>query len=284
MQPASYTCQACGHSFSADPAIVAKQPTCPKCRTFGKLTGGPVRMPAGLRNPAAAKIARRHEPSVEVSADVVYGKQSNPKSVISGVVLVILGLGIVGLLYFIITTFTEDRAERAKQQKEVVLDKKEFGRAVDDAVSQARTLLASIPEVEIRETTDFTAAMAAIREAGGSAPAWNQGLRPGKPFKAHGFEITAPDKRTGTRVVGFVMLLYYTTAQEVDAAYTELDRELRAHNTNITVHISQPTWFVAYGGASYGGELHDRIRNAMARAQPSSFKQFTDRVGATWSE
>ena len=40
-------------------------------------------------------------------------------------------------------------------------------------------------------------------------------------------------------------------------------------------------WYVAYMGVSHGGPLRDALKTAMDVGAPSTFKQFTDRVGST---
>lgn len=300
MQPAQaqYTCQACGHVFAGSPEIVSKQPTCPKCRTFGKLAGPgigarkqvvkvthpgasggtPYRAAGG---PVAPNYGAQDDGPVEVSADVAYGKRSNPKAVMNTVLLVVIGIGIVITLYFIVTTLKEDRSAIKKQEIEEVLDKKDFERAVDEAVKKSREALTRVEGAEVKETTNFDQAMIAIAQAGGDTPQWKSGLQPGSPFKAHGFIITAKDKKTGKMVTGFVMLLYYLKGEDAKAAHTELGRHLDGLKRNFSLKLNSDLWFVTYSGASHGGEVYDAVITAMNIGHPATFKQFTRRTGST---
>src|SRR5690606_1369815 len=74
---------------------------------------------------------------VEVNADVAYGQKGNTRALINLVILIVLGLGIVGTLYIIVTSIKGNRAEEQKQEREVVLDTKDFERAIDQSVAQA---------------------------------------------------------------------------------------------------------------------------------------------------
>lgn len=286
MQPATanYTCQACGHSFAASPDIIAKQPTCPRCRTFGKLSGPGVgaRKQVVKVSPGAARggpvgPAPDDEP-VTVAADVAYGRRSNPKAIINGVILVALGIGMVVTMYFIVTAFKGDRAAELKKEKEEVLDKADFEKAVDEAVKKARAGLTRVEGAEVRETTNFDEPIVAIAQAGADVPQWKQGIQPGTPFRAVGFTIKAKDKRTGVMVHGFVMLLYYLKADEVAAAFSKVQGDLTGLN-RFSVKENRAVWYVAYGGASYGGEVYDAIMNAMNLGTPVP-EQFKRRTGS----
>lgn len=286
MQPATanYTCQACGHTFAAAPDIIAKQPTCTRCKTFGKLTGPGLgaRKQVVKVNPGAARggpvgPAPDDEP-VTVSADVAYGKRGNPKALINGILLVVLGIGMVVTMYFIVTTLKEDRSAKLKQEKEEVLDKAEFEKAVDDAIKKARASLTRIEGAEVRDTTNFDEPMIAIAQAGADIPTWKQGIQPGTPFRAVGFTIKAKDKRTGVMVHGFVMLLYYLKAEEVGSAFSTVQRDLQGLN-RFSVKENRAVWYVAYAGASYGGEVYDAVMAAMTSGTPVP-EQFKRRTGS----
>ncbi len=283
-----FTCQACGHTFMAAPELIARQPTCPRCRTYGKLAasgGRPVAPRRAVRPAAQRQPAHQHshheEAPVEVSAAAVYGPRSNPKSVVKGVLLVVLGLGIVGVLAFIVTTLSEDHAAKSRMQKEQVLDQQSYEQAVNVAIDKTRTLLSNVAGAQVEESSDFSEVMSAIRANGGSAPSAGAALRPGSPVRAQGFLVRTRDQRTGQPVVGFVMLLYYTTAQQVEDAHAQLSRELSSHATHISMRSNKSMWFLAYSGASHGGALYDALKRSMSVGQPVTFKQFTDRIGAT---
>lgn len=284
-QPSYYTCQACGHTFSAPVEQITRQPTCPKCRTFGKLTGPGLGRPKGpTRRPGPARpcpMPQQDGEPVVVSADVVYGRKGTGKSIATTAILVVLGIGIVITLFFIVTSVQRDRSARTKQEKEVAMDTVEFERAINEGIAKVRATLELLEGAEIIETEDFSTVMQAIAQSGGGTPAWSSALRPGSPFKAHGFVVRAKHARTGQMVSGCVMLLYYLTADEVAAAHSELRRDLDNVRGNFSLRVNEPMWFVAYSGVSHGGEVSDALRRAMMLGQPSSFQQFTRRVGAS---
>jgi hypothetical protein len=303
-QTAQYSCKACGHTFAAAPDLIAKQPTCPKCRTFGQLAdarGKPVsarqnvvrvQHPGGGGSapyaPKGGPVAYQQADNdyVEVAADVHYGKRTNTKALVNLVILFVLGLGIVGTLFFIVDALKEDRSDRLKQEKEVVLDPKEFERAVDESVGKVREMLKNLPDAQVQETTNFSEAIEAIRATGGVPPGWSTAPAPGTPFRTHGFVVKMPveDRNNPGRIytsVGFVMLIYYKSAGEVDAAKDEIDRYLSGDTRNYGSFSSPAMWFVGYMGVNYKGELKDGLSRALKLGPPATYKQFTDRVGAT---
>src|SRR5690606_4811917 len=148
-----FSCQACGHTFMAAPELIARQPTGPRCRTYGKLSaagGRPVAPRRAVRHAAQRQPAQQPaEAPVEVSAAAVYGRRGNPKSVVTGVLLVVLGLGIVGVLAFIVTTLSEDHAARSRMQKEQVLDQQSYEQAVNIAIDKTRTLLSNVEGAQV---------------------------------------------------------------------------------------------------------------------------------------
>ena len=308
-QPSHFTCKACGHSFAGSWDVISKQPTCPKCRTFGQLVdakgqpvsgrqnvvrvqhpgaGGKAPMrgqggPVGFNGGHQAGYSQYEDDVVEVNANVAYGERTNKKSLMTMVILIVLGLGIVGTLGFIVSVLSDSSARDAelKKEREVVLDPKDFERAVDDSVAKVRTLLNNVPDAEVQETTNLDEALKAIQDTGGTPPTWTAPPAPGTPFRTHGFLIKAKDQRTGLPVVGFVMLLYYKTAAEVEQARAEVDRHLGGDTRNYSIHTNPAMWFAAYSGVNYKGVVKDALTNAMRLGAPASYKQFTDRVGAT---
>ena len=299
-QTAQFTCNACGHVFAGQWEVISKQPTCPRCRTFGQLvdqSGNPVsgrQNVVRVQNPGGAGGAPyaaqggpvnygggQENDYVEVAADVSYGQRRNSKAIINGVILVGLGIGIVVTLWVIVTALKDDRQEAARQEREVVLDPKEFERAIDEAQVKATGILNSVEGAEVRPTTDFSEAEDAIVANNGVRPSWNAPVTPGSPFRQHGFVVTAPDPRTGIQVTGFVMFLYYKTKEEVDGARNEIDKYVGGNGNNYGVISNPAQWFIAYMGVSHGGPVRDKILLAMRSGSPATFKQFTDRVGAT---
>lgn len=289
-QPSYYACQACGFAFSAPQEQITRQPTCPKCRTFGKLTGpgiGGAAKPVAARRPGRPAPRRAPQPDgevVEVSANVVYGSKSGGRSIATTAILIVLGIGIVLTLFFIVKSVQRDQSAQMKREREVAMDTVDFERAINESIAKARATLERLEGAEIIETDDFADAMRAIAETGGSTPRWSSALRPGSPFKAHGFVVRAPDARTGQMVTGCVMLLYYLTADEVAAAHGELRRDLAEASGNFSLRVNEAMWYVAYSGVSHGGEVSDALKRAMTLGPPASFKQFTRRVGASGYE
>ncbi len=289
----TFTCQACGHRFAGLRNVVSRQPTCPECRTYGKLVGEDNR-PVGTRrnaNPVKRPVApsagrgapagqgRGADDFVEVRADVAYGRGTNPRAVVNLVLLLVLGIGIVGTFYFIVTTLKEDRTERIREEKEIVLDEAAFEEAVNKAVGDAGLALNRVEGVEVFEGGDVSEVLQSIRGAGGHNPMWREPPRPGQPFRAHSYVVK--HQYNGVQVKGFVVLLYYRTAEEVAAAESELHSQISREMTHYGVQVNPSMWYVAYMGVSHGGPLRDALKQAMNSGAPSSFKQFTDRMGAT---
>lgn len=300
-QTATFTCNACGHVFAGQWDVISKQPTCPKCRTFGQLVDQSGNTPGAKQNvvrvqhptgggraPYTAQGGPvnyggdEHESDyVEVAADVSYGQKRNSKAIINGVILVGLGIGIVITLWVIVGALKSDRQEAARQEKEVVLDPKDFERAIDEAQKKANGIITAVEGAEVRPTTTFSEAEDAIVAAGGVRPSWNAPPTPGTPFRSHGFVVKAPDPRTGIPVTGFVMFLYYKTSEEVETAKMEIDKYIGDNARNYGIIANPAQWFIAYMGVSHGGAVRDKILLAMRSGSPATYKQFTDRVGAT---
>jgi hypothetical protein len=304
----NFQCNSCGHQFAANPSQIANQPVCPKCRTFGQIVaagGAPVRKqvvkinhpgaagpkPAAYGSPVAGfqqsrgAGAQADDDVVEVSADVVYGKRKNTKSMVNGIILVVIGLATVAVLWILVSALKEDRSERMKQEKEVVLDPKDFERAVNDSITRVRKRLALIPGAEIQETTNFDEALQAITDGGGVNPGWGSSAPvPGQPFKSYGFVVKTVDPQSKLPLVGFIMLLYYKTAPEVGSAESDLKRWFGNDTRNYMMRTDPTMWFASYGGVNYKGAVYDALIDIQTIGKPSSYKQFTDRVGATMKD
>lgn len=292
-----FSCRACGHQFSGALDVISKQPTCPKCRTFGQIVDADgrslsarqnvvrVQHPGARGGPVAPYANEYEDDVVEVAADISYGQKRNTKAIVNTLLLLGLGLGIVITLYVIVTSLKDDRAHQQQQEREVVLDTKEFERAIDEAVGKTRGLLNTIEEVEVNETNNFDEAIRAIGAAGGTQAIWPAAPTPGSPFRSQGFLVKAPDPRVKKTVVtGFVMLLYYKTSEEVERARYEIEKYIGGDSRNYGIYANPSQWFIAYWGVSHGGAVRDKIQNAMRLGSPATFKQFTDRVGATSRE
>jgi hypothetical protein len=303
MQPSQtqlFTCDACGHQFAASPAVIEKQPTCPKCKTFGKLRGPDGKMAGSKRQvvkvggqggqrpgprpgtrpggPPRPASGGDHGDVVEVSADVAYGTRGNPKALINGIITLVLGIGIVVTMYLIVTTLQSDHTETQRQLREEVLDVAEFEEAVDRSVNSVRGILNRVEGGTVRESTDFSAVMDAIVQAGGDRPSGTMPVRPGSPLRVHGFVIEAPDARTGKTVTGFVMLLYYKNAEEVNRANAEILNSFQGV-AGYNFRVDATLWFAAYSGVNYGGEVSDALKRSLMLGAPSSFEQFRKRTG-----
>lgn len=293
----TFSCKACGHEFTGSRAQLQQQPTCPKCRTFGQVVDADGRAISGRQNvvkvkhpgqgggpyakggPVAGMGQGEEDGVVEVGADVAYGSRTNTKAIINLAILLALGIGIVITLYFIVTAFKQDHTERERKEREIVLDEPAFEEAIDKSVGHARAALERVDGAEVQQSTSFKEAVTAIVEADGNSPMWSAAPRPGNPFRVHGF--TATHDYRGAKVKGFVMLLYYRTAEEVAAAQNEINKYIGPDMPNYGVKVNSSMWYVAYMGVSHGGPLRDALKTAMDVGAPSSFKQFTDRVGGT---
>jgi hypothetical protein len=287
-QTVIFTCRACGHQFQSAWAVVAQQPVCGKCRTYGRIAGpngqlvaapraagGPV-----VRRPGAAR--ENQGDAVTVSAGAAYGGKPSNKGLISGLIAVAIGISCIVVLFLIVQALAGEREHEQQQRKDVVQDPRAFEKAVDASVDKVRKLLASNPKREVRETSDFSEVMHLIRASGAAVPDWQAPPRPGQPFKSFGFVLSGKHENTGQPDAGFVMLLYYRTAAEVKAASEEISKQISSNKVNFSLKVNYELWYVAYSGTPYSGSLFDTLKNARDLGQPSSFSQFTERVGSTY--
>jgi hypothetical protein len=287
----TYICQACGHVFDAQPQVIARQPTCPACKTYGRLSAAPPKaaqaqgpqprapqprgpQPRGPRRP----MPQRSDDVVEVRADAHYGTRRNSKAVLNTVIILGLAVGMIVTLYLIITRLDSGRAEHQRQMMEEVLDVDDFEAAIDRAVDEVRTTLNRVPEARVSESSDVTGAMQAIAAAGHTNPVVTMPLRPGSPLRVHTFSVTAPHERTNTPVSGYVVLLYYRTSEEARSAGDTVSRELDGL-TSYTFRIDENLWYVGYMGVSHGGALLDALRASLGRGRPATAKQVRERTG-----
>lgn len=297
MQPTQtmvFTCQACGHQFQSAWDVISKQPTCPRCRTFGKIAGpdghliGARQSVVKVQHPKAGggPVARQpmaqrdDEAPVVVAASTAYGANRNPKTIATVVTLIAIGIGSLVLLWIIIGALQGDATREAKEKREIVQDPKEFERAVDESIDRVRKMLKSTQGVTVQETTSFNEALDIIVKSGGSSPSWNEAPRPGQPFKSAGFVLTGKETRGKLDDGGFVMLLYYKTSDEVNRAAEEIRRVIGG-NTRFSIKVNPEMWYIAYSGVAYAGAIDTALKSARDMGAPSTFKQFTDRVGAT---
>jgi hypothetical protein len=281
----TYLCQACGHVFDAQPQVIAKQPTCPACKTFGKLSAAPHKPapaaapgPRRAPGPARRPMPQRSHDVVEVSADAHYGTRRNPKTVINTILILGLGMGMIVTLYLIVTRLDAGRAEHKRQMMEEVLNVDDFEAAIDRALDDVRVTLNRVPDARVQESTDVTSAMQAIAAAGHSNPTSGMPMRPGSPLRVHAFSVTAPHERTGTPVSGLVVLLYYRTSEEAASAGNTVANELDGL-TSYSFRTDPNLWYVGYFGVSHGGALLDALRAAMARGRPTTSQQVRERTG-----
>lgn len=290
-----FTCQACGHQFQSAWDIVSKQPTCPRCRTFGKIAGpdghliGARQSVVKIQHPNAGggPVAPRghggdEEAPVVVAAGTAYGSKSNAKSIATAAILVAIGIGTVVVLWVLVSAFKGDAAREAQEKKQVVQDPKDFERAVDLSVGNVRKMLKAQANVTVTETMNFEEALQIISKSGGTTPGWSEPPRPGTPFKAAGFMLTGKETRGKLDDGGFVVMLYYKTADEVNRAAEEVRKQLGGNTRNFSITVNVDMWYLAYSGVAYPGVIDTALKSARELGKPSSFKQFTDRVGATY--
>jgi len=285
-----FTCQACGHQFQSAWEVVSKQPTCPRCRTFGKLAG-PDGMIVGGRqsvvrvaHPGGGPVAQQQqqydEEPVVVAAGAAYGSKSNAKSLATTGILIGIGIATVIVLWVLVSAFQGDPKREAEQKKQVVQDPKEFERAVDKSIGDVRKMLKNQANVTVNESASFSDTLELIGKSGGVSPGWTTPPRPGSPFKSAAFVLSGKETRGKLDDGGFVMLLYYKTADEVNRAAEEIRRSISG-NKNFAITVNVEMWYVAYSGVAYPGVIDTALKNARELGKPSSFSQFTDRVGAT---
>ncbi len=303
MQPSQtmiFTCQACGHQFQSAREVVSRQPTCPRCRTYGKIAGpdgvivgasqqvvkvahpgargGPVAGPA-RRGPAAAQ-PQDDEP-VMVSADVAYGKKNNAKTIATVAILVGVGISTLVVLWILVSAFKGNAAEEARQKKEVVQDPQDFEKSIGESINKVRTRLKNVPGATVTETMNFGDAINIIVNSGGATPSWTEPPRPGSPFKAVGFMITGKEMKGKLDDAGFVVILYYKTADETTRAAEDIRRQIGEKSRNFSITVNAANWYVAYSGETYLGPIHDALTDARTMAKPIT-KQVSERVGATY--
>lgn len=292
-----FACQACGHQFQSAWQVVAQQPTCPRCRTYGRIAApngalvgapaAPVPAPAPVR-PRGGPVRRpTPRPAAEgdyvtVAATTAYGGKTTNKALISALVAVGITLGSLVVLYFIVQAVQDRRATQQQERKEIVQDARSFEKAIDESVARVRKLLSADQSREMRETNDFHEVLDLIQASGGQAPLWQDPPRPGKPFKSFGFVVSGKHENTGEPDAGFIMLLYYRTAAEVNAAAAEISSQISGNTRNFSLTANADIWYLAYSASPYGGSLFDTLRQARDMGAPSSFSQFTDRVGGTY--
>lgn len=288
----NFSCQACGHNFTADPAIIANQPTCPKCRTFGQLVdangrpvatqrrGAPARRPAGptpYQPPRGGPVPPNQREVVEVNAAATYGRKNN--NTLNLILIGVTGVTIVCALFFAVKVFSADGQEEARKEKEQVLNKEDFATAISKSVDNVRKRLKSNPDFEVQETTDFTSVKEAMFAASGQELPFTTGVQPGKPFKSYGFVVSGLVKGTKKRAHCCLMLLYYTTLEEFKSALNELRSTIGGRNY-IGVKAESHLWYIAYYATNYAGSVYDTVKDAAAIGSPSSFNQFQARMGA----
>lgn len=299
-QTTIFLCQACGHQFHSALALVSRQPTCPRCRTWGRIVGpggapvaptavapAPAPVPGQRRAPLAPLRSRqaaqgKSAEAVQVHAGVAYGSKGNGKAIVTTAIVLGIGVASIVVLYLIVSTLASGRKDDAIQRKEVVQDPRDFERAIDESVARVRKLLQNVPNAELHETADFSTVLDLIQQSGGSTPAWSEPPRPGQPFKTAAFVLEGKHENTGQPDGGFVMLLYYRTAAEVESASREINSQISGSTQNFSLTVNKEIWYVAYSGNPFGGRIFDALKAARDLGKPHSLRQFTDRVGSTY--
>ncbi|MHC4840364.1 MAG: FmdB family zinc ribbon protein [Planctomycetota bacterium] len=296
----SFRCNACGHQFAGNAQALAQNPSCPRCQTFGQIIGADgqfvnqaktvarIQRPAAGSNPyrqaghAAPGLQEDYDDYVEVDGGALLGTKKSNKNLVTMVVLAVTGISIIGFLWIIVGMLKEDRTENLRQEKEVVQDPKAFEKSVNKSIDNVRKILGTIDKVEITETTDFKEVVDIINDTPNCDALVLPGAQiPGSPFKYKGFVVKSPYKNTPDFNHGFVMLLYYKTAAEVQAAEKQIKTTFGGSTINYSFVVDSETWYVAYSGCRYNDGMASRIKRALENGAPSDFKQFTDRVGST---
>ena len=293
----TFRCNACGHEFAGNPQALAQNPTCPRCQTFGQIIGADgqfVNQPqtvVKIQHPGAAgsgpyQQTPQHSPGlqqdyndyVEVDGGSILGTTKSNKSLTTMIIIGVTGISLIGFFWFIVTAFKSDRSAELKQEIEVVQDPVDYEKSVDSAISSARARLNKVEGAEIIESTDFSEVVEIIN----NTPKCDQLIMtnppiPGSPFKAKGFIIKAPYKKTKKINHGFVMLLYYKTMDEAVAAAREVETYFGGAKSNYGYKPNSELWFVGYSGVRYPGSLASAIQAALNAGPPTETKQYKNR-------
>lgn len=298
----TFRCNACGTQFAGDAQELAQNPTCARCGTFGQIIGPDgqfvsqaqtvvkIQQPnAGGSGPyqqapnRAPGLAEDYDDYVEVDGGAMLGTTKSNKNLVTTLVFVATGIGIVTMLWLIVSTLKEDRSEAERQEREVVQDPADFEKEINKSIANVKKTLSLIKSVEIEETTDFSEVMDIISQTKDcdtlilSAP-----VVPGSPFKYKGFVVKAPyEKKPGVFNHGFIMLLYYKTAQEVVDAESEIRQVFGGSRINYGYKADSSIWYITYSGCRYRDIMQDKILDSRTRGAPTGLRQFTDRVGST---
>ena len=275
-----FSCQACGNSFASSREQMAVQPVCPKCRTYGKILGPDGRpVMAARKGTAASPMAAAgmgQQEAVEVDFAVAHGKKDHA-AMLRMVFVLIGGAVFVTFVIILVTNLQSGAAERKKQEREQVLDVKKYDEAIAKAITKVRGALSAAGRNQVMETesvSDVLDAMAAM--PGFVKPNWSTPPKPGSPHKSFTFVATHTDAN-GNKHAGFIVLLYYKTLDEVNAAQTQLQSMLPGNAFGKS--IQPDMWFIAYYAANVKGPVMDALNQAKGVGPASDFEQFRKRTG-----
>lgn len=275
-----FSCQACGNSFASSKEQMAVQPVCPKCRTYGKIIGPDGRPVMAARKGttgspmAAAGMGQGEE--VEVDFAVAHGKKDN-SAMLRMIFVVVGGIVLVIFIGILVTNLQSGAAERKKAEKEKVLDVKKYDEAIDKAVAKVKGALAAGGKCQAYESDNVSEVLDAMAATPNFVkPNWTTPPKPGTPYRSHTFICTHTDAN-GNKHAGFIVLLYYKTLDEVNAATSQL-------NTLITSNafgksVAPDMWFIAFYGVNVRGPVMDALNQAKGVAPASDFEQFRKRTG-----
>jgi len=274
-----FSCQACGNSFPSSKEQMAVQPVCPKCRTYGRIVGPDGRPVMAARKGSAGSptaAAGIGQEAVEVDFAVAHGKKDRA-AMLRMIFVLVGGAVFVVFVIILVTNLQSGAAERKKQEKEQVLDTKKYDEAIGKAIVKVRSALGSAGRNQVVETESVSDVLDAMATTPGFVkPNWSTPPKPGSPYKSYTFVCTHTDAN-GNKHAGFIVLLYYKTLAEVDAAKAQLNTMVP--DKAFGKSVQPDMWFIAYYGVNVKGPVMDALNQAKGVAPASDFEQFRKRTG-----
>ncbi|MCC6574991.1 MAG: hypothetical protein IT462_14525 [Planctomycetes bacterium] len=237
-----------------------------------------LKQPGGSR-PRPPQPAVNEDGEVEVSAAFMHGPRSDQKAILKVVFFIAMGLAFVTVLYFLVSNLNTGRAEQKRKEKEEVANVGDFESAINKAKERIDVVVKAFPNVDITESNDLSAVATAFATAknGGAVP-WTTPPRPGNPLRSYSYVLKHRDSYKHDHF-GYVVVLYYRTAQEVAQAEETLRAQCTTPASFCGYSVNSSLWFACYSGANLGGPVYDAIERIKSEALPVDFKQFQKRVG-----
>lgn len=216
---------------------------------------------------------------VEISAEVVHGPRTDVNSILKVVFFIVGGLAFVAILITIMSSLGSSRAEQQRKEKEEVLDLADYDKAISDARQNMALAMKRFADVEMIETADLSPATNAIARApeGGAVP-WQSPPRPGAPYRSYSFLFKHTDKWKNTHY-GFLVVLYYKTAKEVEQASATLREQCAQPAKYCAFKTNTALWWASYQGVNLQGPVADAINAVSSASIPAGLKQFSKRMG-----